>query len=181
MALTKRREIFSPDEARRIVEQSPSPLFASLFSFYYLFGCRKMEALALRRKDFNVGERALTVTIPVEKRKTERVPFEHKVQVRLNEQNRFFFETIVRYLGTLPYENSTVWIVSGRHVHRVLVKIVPNAWVHLYRHTRNTRLVDQDATEYQLMVWNGWSDGRPAKRYVQRSLERIKKLGKNVY
>ncbi len=172
MVKTKIKRLFRESELDLIMNKTTSQRDRSLFSFYYLFGCRRQEALNMLREDIFIKDDMLCAIITVQKRKNG----EHQVCVN---NDSTYAKTIIEYIKNIPV-GKKIWNISGRHALRILKQILPNGYIHRFRHTRLTKLAELHATEFQLQAWAGWIDTRPAKYYVLKSSALIKELGKSV-
>lgn len=172
MGLTKSKRVYYNNEIEQLFNGLDNLRDKALFSFYYLYGCRRQEALDLKRKDIWVEEGLLCCRIHVKKRKD----YQHLVKVNVN--NRYA-QFIIAHMSRIPMENK-LWNISGRTVLRILTRILPDGYVHRFRDHRLTKLAEQGATEMQLVMWAGWVDGRPAKTYIHRSGKLIEDLGKRI-
>ena len=98
-----------------------------------------------------------------EKRKTIPIPIEKEIEM---------VKVINNYIERLPYE-AVLWPYSVSKGERLINKAFGlNA--HFLRDIRATHLaLDYGFTEYQLIMYLGWKDGRPAARYVRKDWKKL--------
>jgi len=165
----KRRELTTEAEVRDMIIRARWQWLKALIAFLYLFGCRVSEALNLYRKDVWVEGNYLVAKIGVLKRRRERRgPYEnipHLIHVSLNAP--FVKEVLLPYLNKIDDPNRKLWGKSRQLVWLRLKELNPLISPHVFRHDRLMKLAMKGATEAQLMDWAGWSDPRPAGRYIR--------------
>ena len=83
------------------------------------------------------------------------------------DENKKLFNMIVPYLNTVGATDE-LFPFSYKRAYALLNKITPDWNPHYMRHIRLTHLVTiYGYREYQLTMYAGWSDTRPAKHYLQ--------------
>lgn len=83
------------------------------------------------------------------------------------EENKMLFNLVVPYLNTIE-KNGELFPFTYKRAYAILNKVNPEWNPHYLRHIRLTHLVTiYGYREYQLTMYAGWSDPRPAKHYLQ--------------
>jgi hypothetical protein len=86
-------------------------------------------------------------------------------------ENKDFFNLIITYLNSIG-NNDEMFPIGYKRAYAILNRINPNWNPHWIRHIRLTHLVTvYGYREYQLTMYAGWSDPRPAKAYLQMRWE----------
>jgi integrase len=162
----QRKEPMTPEEVKGMIEATDSPALKSLMAFLYLYGARIGEALRLQKSDFRILRTSVTVNIQVEKKKQTTAPilWKHPLTVKVRPENDYFVQAILAQLGMVS--QGYIWRMSRKTAWRKIHRLNPMCSPHIFRHTRNRRLVDKGADALALMDWNGWSDTRPAANYL---------------
>ena len=89
------------------------------------------------------------------------------------ERERELVNIIYNYTNKFQYEES-LFPFSMRKAEMIINRVGLNA--HFLRDIRATHLAQNyDFTEYHLIAFMGWTDGRPAKHYVQRNWKKMVK------
>ena len=174
----KRKDIIRENEVKELIDKLGSPQDKAMVSMLYLFGARPCEIMTLKREDFKTDGKKIFVVFETRKKKG-------KVS-RLIIPNRklwcysddIFARYILEYVVTIP-QGSRVFHYGSTEkstntlINRRLKRQNPNLCPYLFRHTRNTLIAENGGSESSLVVWNGWSDGRPAKFYVEHTQKMI--------
>jgi integrase len=175
----QRKEPLSPDEVKGMIHATDSIPMKALIAFLYLYGVRIGEALKLTKLDFNVYARSIKVTIQVEKRKqTGPILWKHPLTVKIRPENDLFIQAILAHLGMVS--EGKIWRMNRTTAWRKIHRLNPQCSPHIFRHTRNRRLVDRGADAIALMDWNGWSDTRPAANYLGLSGNTAKRFSGKI-
>ena len=162
-----------------MIEATDSLPLRSLMAFLYLYGVRIGEALRMTKPDFKILKRGLTATIHIEKkRQTGPILNRHPLTVYSSPTNLYFMEVILTQLGMVS--EGKIWHMNRRTVWRKIHRLNPQCSPHIFRHTRNRRLVDKGADALVLMDWNGWSDTRPAANYLGLSGNTAKRFSSKI-
>ena len=83
------------------------------------------------------------------------------------DENKKLFNMIVPYLNSIQ-KDAELFPFTYKRAYAILNKINPDWNPHYLRHIRLTHLVTvYGYREYQLTMYAGWSDPRPAKHYLQ--------------
>lgn len=86
------------------------------------------------------------------------------------EENKQFFNMLVPYLNSVGTDE--LFPFSYKRAYALLKKLTPDWNPHHLRHIRLTHLVTvYGYREYQLTMYAGWTDPRPAKHYLQMRWE----------
>jgi len=168
-----KRGIISWNEAERMINSCNDLEEQSLIAFLYMSGARISEVLALKRKNFWSDYQFLNVRIITLKRKGN-ILHERTLFFDLNKTP--FIDPLIDYLNSIQLRESKVWDWTRVKAWRLIKRLEPSAWLHLFRHTRATLLAEKGATESQLIAWFGWTDGRPTQEYIQKSEKLTKPL-----
>ncbi|MCD6360244.1 MAG: tyrosine-type recombinase/integrase [Armatimonadetes bacterium] len=167
-----------------MIENADRAWLKALIAFLYLFGVRITEALMLRRGDFSISGGKLVVRLRLLKKRKKSGPFAdfHILRVSLEAP---FIQHILYYLrGMEP--DQRVWPLAENknyarwkawnEIKRLNRKCTP----HIFRHSRLTKLALKGADAPVLMDWAGWSDPRPAGRYLHMSGSLAEKFADKV-
>lgn len=178
-----RTTIISEEETKQMVDMTSSLKDKAMLSFLYLFGARPSELRTLIRSDFHIKDEKLWVSIDTKKTrqregKTPIVNTKRPIWTPLTES---LSRNIISYLetcehGVLVFNYGSSDKVANVIIDRKIKSVNPNCCAYIFRHTRNTILARNGATDPQLVAWNGWSDSRPAGRYVHNSPELVKDI-----
>jgi len=158
--MPRKSRALSREEIRRIIERAERLRDKAFIAFLYMSGARVGEVCRrLRREDFHVERGFLVVELPTEKNRE--VPV-RMVAMPLADS---FTQIVLRYLKTLK-PGELCWGFSQQYARKLLHRL-GGIYPHLLRHSRLTHLVvEQDFNEFDLMRFAGWSDTRPARKYV---------------
>jgi len=86
-------------------------------------------------------------------------------------ENALLYDMMVGYLSSFS-ETDEIFPISYRRAYAILTRINPGWNPHWIRHIRLTHLVTEYGyKEFQLMLYAGWTDPRPAKDYLQMRWE----------
>ena len=145
-----------------------------LIAILFLTGARVSEALMLRKKDFRVREDKLLIRKPVLKR---REVYNHTVPISINSP---FVKSIIGYINELDDEEDKLFNFKRTSAWIYIKKVSPDAYPHLFRHSKLTRLAEMGATEYQIQTFAGMKDSRTPSNYVKTSGKLIEPLAEVV-
>ena len=179
---TSRDDIIRQEETETTIAMAPNLQMKAIISMLYLYGCRISEALAVKKKDINIDDNYVNITFKILKRKDKSgIPIKHVVPVS---RHAPFIDNILAHAHFLDDEDH-LFMYQGKQLtrqrfHKQLKKINPDAWAHLFRHARLTKLVEEGANLGQVMIWAGHSDPRASNRYLHRSTKMIRKLAQKV-
>lgn len=161
----KRKTYLSKSEVATMIYNAHEPWLKSLIAFLYLFGARITEALRLVPEDFKFEGNNLFVRIGILKRHSDKGPIEPAHILKISREAPFM-ELLSQYvLAKRPGEK--VWRQHRGHVWRKIKQLNAKCSPHFFRHSRIFHLAELGATEADLMDWAGWSDPRPAGRYIK--------------
>jgi len=174
----RREDYLSPAEVRGMIERARTLRDKALVAFLYIFGTRITEALKLRRERFWKEGNYLVVDVGILKRRKEAGPLKprHILYARLDTP---FMEYLLKHLETVR-EGERVFPMSRFKAWRIIKELNPNCSPHFFRHTRLWRLARAGATEAELMEWAGWSDTRPAGRYIRATGRLARRLADRI-
>lgn len=127
----------------------------------------------VRRRDFQDqiidGLKVLVISIENRKNKSEPRKFCPVPVEKETELVKIIYQYINKFSYETPLFNRTI-----RWAESVINKVGMNA--HFLRDIRATHLAQNyNFTEYHLIAFMGWTDGRPASRYVLRNWKKIVK------
>lgn len=165
----KQIPIPTPQEILNIGLKISDDKLRALFSILYLTGARIDEvARSLRKKDIEIierdGRKIALFTLRNEKHKNRRfkqipIPLDREIEKEI-------FKLAIPHLDTLQLDEY-VWDYIGDYGRRLLVREI-GINSHWLRHIRASHLVTYyDFNEHLLMLFMGWTDGRPAKHYME--------------
>lgn len=172
----RRTNIISKQEAEDLLQMAyPNSKHQALIAFLFIFGCRKGEALMIRKGNLWTEKGYLWALMPVLKR---REAYTHRLKINIRNP---FVPYILRHWATLG-ANSFMFPgykgrpISLRHVNRILKKYDESLYPHLFRHTRATLMAEKGMTESEMQTWFGWKDGRQASVYIKQSVKLIERI-----
>lgn len=178
------RHLYTPDEVAQMIEKAPTLKDKSLIAFYYIFGVREKEPFYIKREDIWVDDEWFYVKVKREKvPKGVILPKIDTLQVKLD---TIFLDYIIEQFNNTK-EGEFVWFYHSNletariYVWKMIKKTNPNAWIHLFRHTRNDYFRRKGKTREQRMAWFGWTDVRtPDKHYSHPDERDIKEMGSEI-
>jgi len=170
----ERTEILSQEEVGTMLKNAQLPWVKTIISILYLFGCRLIEALWLRRQDVWEDEEYVYARFTLAKRRAKG-PFPHVThQLRISKDSPFI-EEMMGHIRSIQDPNEFVfsigrtWGTARVVAWREIKKLNANCSPHIFRHSRLTKLALRDASPLDLQDWAGWGDARPAKAYLHVS------------
>ena len=176
----ERNDIIREEETQGMIDSTTALKDKAMISFLYLFGVRPAEMYTLKRENFSLKETKLCVDIITKKKRLKKgvspiLIYTRHLWTPLSEPISRY---ILQYLESCDY--SVPIFQYGKTdksanviIDRKIKSVNPNCCAYIFRHSRNTVLGESGATETQLMAWNGWSDGRPAGRYIHHTARLI--------
>ena len=177
-----------------------------LIALLWLFGKRISEVLRLKRKDLWFDEHFLYVRFTVLKKKGE-----YKAVKKITLKNKFTKHVLeyVRLIeepeawlfpgfstnktvkvkmrlkdGTVKvyeYYRAEKGVMSRQQAFRILKKLNPTVWFHLFRSSVATRFAYEGATPYELQSWFDWEKLETANKYVRRGSAFIERLSQRTW
>lgn len=128
---------------------------------------------SIKKSDLEIEERGgrkiLVINLRNEKNK-DRLRKEVPVPLDLKE-NIIFYNMLVPYLNTLGNYDE-LFPIGYNRAYEIITSLGKKWNPHWFRHLRLTHLVTiYKYREHQLMMYAGWSDSRPAKRYLEMNWE----------
>ncbi|KXB05190.1 hypothetical protein AKJ49_01320 [candidate division MSBL1 archaeon SCGC-AAA382A03] len=169
-----------------MIEKADSPRNKALVAILYLTGCRNNELVTIRRKDIDLLENGVRIRVKYSKKKDGSKLKDKKHELFVGE-NAPFLDHILEYVR--GFEDPDEHLFSGygeghlsRRQVRNITSDLSNGEVHphLFRKNRINDLIGKGASEFQLVIFEGWSDPRPAKDYMKRSSKNIEELGRRL-
>ena len=177
-----------------------------LIALLWLFGKRISEILRLKRKDLWVDEHFLYVRFTILKKKGEykavkkvtlRNPYVNYVlqyMQLIEEPEAWLFPgysrpKIVRVRARLKdgtvkvyeYERLEAGNMSRQQAYKILKRLNPACWPHLFRDSVATRFAYEGATPYELQSWFDWSKLETANKYIRRGPAFIERLAMRTW
>lgn len=159
-----RQDILTMQEVESMIKEA-SPELQALIAFLYLWGARIGEALSLTAEDFTKSPRRLKARILTEKVRVEGPIREQHRSVAVDLSSPFT-PYLLEYVSS---HHGKLWGFSRVTAWRKLKRLNPQCSPHIFRHTRATKLASRTNNPYALMAFFGWSDLRPAMRYIHAS------------
>lgn len=179
-----REDILSSVEVDSLIDRAESLQDKAIITVLYLWGCRITEALNIKREDVTINEQDVNIRFTVLKRKSRSgIPFRHSIPIS---RRTPFIHYFIDYIESLNYNTEYIFHrksggrLSRWDINKMLKRLDPNIWCHLFRHTRLTKLAEAGASASQIMAWAGHSDLRASGRYIQRSTRLLKDLKNKV-
>ncbi len=169
-----REDVVSAEELAETLTKTRKLWLKALISFCYIFGPRIMEALKLKKQDFQIDGKRLSVKIGVLKRR-QKGPFKDMPHVLHADLNTPFLEHVVAWLKKVEHPDDFLWPLAHSwsrarvRAWEEMKKLNPTLTPHVLRHSRLTKLALRGADGPALMDWAGWADMRPAPRYLHIS------------
>jgi integrase len=190
----QRDDVLSPKEVWDMIDRASDPMHKCLIAMLYLYGMRISEALTLKKESLWIDKenKYLHCKVKVQKRtkrkdgkeKKVAIPYVHTVFVPANND---FALVIIEHWKTVKENHWVFQSPKYEDTHylrqsawKMLKKLNPDCWCHLFRHTRVTRLAEGGGEPYQIMAWGGWKDIRSVQNYIYRSPKLIKKLADEI-
>jgi len=172
----KRIDIPSYSKILRYVKEIEDKKVRALFSILYLTAARISEVVRrMEKKDIEIiekdGKKIMLVTLFNEKNKQRKIK---KIPINIEKE----YPLVVAFLEYVDsIEDDVIFKFSRKHAFKLLRKYV-GVNPHYIRHIRLTHLVTEfNFNEYELKIFAGWTDTRPAKSYIEmRWSDLIKKL-----
>lgn len=170
----QRKDIIRFDEVTRLINLLPDPKEKALVALLYLFGARPCEIFDVQRKDIKWDTDKLHIRFPTRKKRKNKPELIVASRVPFCYINDPLSKYVIEYIRDRPDEEYVFRLGSSVKsqtvmVNRKLQAHNPTLCQYLFRKTRNTLIAENGGTESQLVIWNGWADGRPAKHYVQHT------------
>lgn len=175
-SILKEKTIPSVEDTIEIADAIDNPRDQALFVLAYLTAGRIREIIrkgtgenfkpSIIKREISLdeikGKKILKIDMRNQKnrqrkRKTIPIPLDKP-------ENKRFFEFLIPYLNSLEM-NDELFPFSYSNAYRILKQFWNPHW---FRHIRLTHLVTKyNFNEQQLKMYAGWTDGRPAKDYIE--------------
>lgn len=166
--LTK-EEFYAIMEKGRFVRKSHK---AFLILLYYI-GCRKIEALRLRKESFKVKNGILFADIPAAKGGIERSPFQIDVNLPYVNLLCARVEKTKKKKRVFPFTEVTAW--------NLVKRVLPNHYPHFFRLNRTVKFLnDPNISLNEIRQWMAWKRLATIDSYVGYSERTIGKLSKTL-
>lgn len=127
----------------------------------------------MRRKDLWMKEGRLVARIPILKRRKQVAAIPQSTHLlRVSLDKTPFVDVLISFIDTMGDQDVFIWPIGGtwesarRKAYGEIKKLNPKCSPHIFRHTRLTKLALKGATALDLADWAGWSDTRPAQKYL---------------
>jgi len=173
------RHVYTASDITNMVEKAPTKRDKALIALYYIFGTRRNEPFFMHKDDMWIEGEWFYLKVKREKVPRKMVlPRVDTLKVKLGTP---FLGFIIDYLK--DNETEFPFLYHPNHetsAHKVylMVKVTnPNAWIHLFRHTRAERFREAGYSDAELMAWFGWTDARTPSRYVHPARKTIEDMG----
>lgn len=174
-------------EVANMVARAKCQRDKALVSVLFLTGQRISEILKLTRKDVIVDPsrpNRIIISFLIQKRKRKRIKDNVYVPVTnpLIPRHRIpldmslpFMGDFVKWVNNFSEPDVRIFKITRQHAWAIIKALNPNTFPHFFRHTKISMLAEKGASGPELMTWAGWSDLRPAGRYLSRSEKQIEK------
>ena len=166
-----------------MIEKAPTLRDKSILALYYITGVRAKEPFSIMKEDIWKDDKFLYVRIKREKvRKDVVVPMPSVLPIALTANHLQLI--ISQWESTAPAHQ--VWFYADnpetarKYVWKMIKNVNPNAWTHLFRHTRNEYFRGKGKTREQRMGWFGWTDSRTPDKYTHPNEKDVKDLGSDI-
>lgn len=132
--------------------------------FYY--GLRISECLSLEKRNFKLFKNKKTNREYVQLRSPTLKNKKTKHRVLYAPMDQPYVSLLYAYVRESP--SARVWNYSRQWARVQIQKLMPQVSPHCFRHSLLNSLAQEGLNEFSLESWAGWSDARPASRYVQK-------------
>ncbi|MDI9644241.1 MAG: site-specific integrase [Candidatus Verstraetearchaeota archaeon] len=174
-----RQDFTDPEEVERTIAGMPE-WAKSLTAFLYLFGCRVSEALLLTPEHFKITKAKIMVTIPILKKRDTSGPYQNVHTLSVSRKAPFA-ELVVEWVEKHQADpKQRLWRRTRVRTWQVIKEANRNLSPHVFRHDRLSKLAMAEAPDVVLMRWAGWSDTRPAARYIHLRPEGLSKFADKI-
>jgi hypothetical protein len=176
------RKLITPEVMGGMINDAKTRQDKAILVFYYIFGTRVSEPFVMKKEDVWIDGEFLYAKIQRSKTKGT-FPKIDTLKVKTGTD---FLHYIVAHWSEIPDGSRLFNYGENKNTFRnkvwKLVKSVnPNAWVHIFRHTRNDAFRRKGYTTTQRMAWFGWSDPKTAdKSYSHPSDREIEMMGSDI-
>jgi len=145
---------------------------AFLVLLYYI-GCRKIEALRLRKERFKVKGDILFCDIPAVKGGIERNPFQLALSLPYIDELCACIEKTRKGKRVFPFTEFTAWLIVKR--------VLPKHYPHFFRLNRTVKFLNNpNITTNEIRQWMAWKRLATVESYVGYSERTIGKLSKEL-
>ena len=177
-----------------------------LIALLWLFGKRISEVLRLKRKDLWFDEHFLYVRFTILKKKGEYKAVK-KVTVKnpfvnyiiqymkcIEDSEAWLFPGYSRRktlkvkaklkdgtVKTYVYERLESGNMSRQQAYKILKRLNPAVWPHLFRDSVATKFAYEGATPYELQSWFDWAKLETANKYIRRGPAFIERLAQRTW
>jgi len=164
----KKKDIPSREEIRMMAQSLPNDRLKALFVILYLTAARITEVVKVLKvgnivKTEYAERKLILITIPNRKNR-ERTQKQIPIPI---EKERDLLELMLPYVNSFTTLDTVLFPFSDRRAYQLLSKYL-DLNPHWIRHIRLTHLVTiHDLNEALLNRFAGWTDGRPAKNYLE--------------
>ncbi len=110
------------------------------------------------------------------------IPIPSEIPIRFD--TSFLPYIVAQWKKTEPLK--PVWYYASNpdtariYAWRMIKKTNPNAWLHLFRHSRAEKFRSRGMTDRKLMAWFGWNDPRTPSRYTHPNEKTLKKMSEEI-
>lgn len=177
------REILSYEEVKHIIDVAPELKYKALFAMLYITGARVSELTnrysfkydkerkryvvkgviqGLKKSHITVVDDEVSILLPLLKKRKSMVKNEH---ILVFSKETPFMDIILSYIARLS-EDSPVFNFTRQTAWNHLKKGSETGWLHLFRHTRLSKLARMGASPEDLRQWAGHADYKQLKHYL---------------
>jgi integrase len=178
----ERRKLITPEVMGGMINSAKTRKDKAILVFYYIFGTRVSEAFYIMKEDMWIYGDMLYVKI---KRQKSKGTFPKIDTLKVKTTTNFVHYLIAHWsevsdrMRLFDYgENKNTF---RNKVWKLVKSVNPDAWVHIFRHTRNDAFRRKGYTVTQRMAWFGWIDPKTAdKSYSHPSDKEIEQMGSDI-
>ena len=155
------------NEMNHIIRRCPIPQHCAILSILYIIGCRVSELIDLQKRDFNIKEDMITISVFTAKQRSIS-PMQPRRMLDID-INTPFISYVINYVQSLRYPEDVLFPIIRQKINRILKLYDENLCPHLFRHNRLQSLADAGLTANQLQAFAGWKNLSSSESYVRMS------------
>jgi len=146
------------EEVEDMISRADNERDRALIAMLYITGARISEVLRLKRKDIEIGEKEVRITItPLKIRSKGPLIFVHTLPIPLTAP---FVEHIVSYVSKIQDGEEFLFCGYKKPMTRVrawqiIKKLNQDTFPHFFRHTRASKLAEAGADVLEIKEWLG--------------------------
>lgn len=176
------RKLITPEVMGGMINAAKTRQDKAILVFYYIFGTRVSEAFHIKKEDMWIYGDILYVKI---KRSKTKGTFPKIDTLRAKTTTPFIHYLIAHWCEVLDgnrlFDYGENLNTARNRVWKLVKSVNPDAWPHIFRHTRNDAFRRKGYTASQRMAWFGWVDPKTAdKSYSHPSDKEIEEMGGDI-